>query len=65
MVNKVEVRLGKTINTGNYNSVRVDVGFSAEYDPKKGSAEEVFEEVREKVHEFLRIEEENALKGEI
>ena len=51
---EVSVNLGVTLNIGNYQSIRVDVGATADVDNK--TPDEAFELVREFAAEKLNLE---------
>lgn len=46
---RVEISIGKTINLGNYESIRVQVGLSEDI-PEKGELEKSFDYIYDKVN---------------
>lgn len=54
MIKQVSVNLGVTLNIGNYQSIRVDVGATADVDNK--TPDEAFEQAREFATKKLNLE---------
>ena len=53
MVREITLSLGRTINVGNFESLRVDVSFSARLDQGE-DVDKAYDELREEVREKLK-----------
>lgn len=62
-ITKVEVRAGKTINLGNYETWRYDIGLTAEVEEDE-NWERVAEELTDEIKALISSEEEDVLENQ-